>query len=105
MPDEGASVLAHDETPPGLFDDRAATGFYPLATLRPQLIDVANIAHSGLPLLQALGLSLLAALRQRAARCDLSRLLTLRGLLALCRLLTWRGLLTGRRLAALLARS
>jgi len=73
MPDEGASVLPHDETSPGLLDHGTAAGFHPFATLRPQLIDVPDIARSGLGLLKAFWLTLLlpAPLKWTAARLEL----------------------------------
>lgn len=110
MPDEGASVLPHDETPPGLLDHGTAAGFHPFATLRPQLIDVADIARSGLRLLKAplelttrltlllaAPLKLTGALLDLLAGCRLS-LLPRCGLHLLTRsglppLLVWRGLL------------
>ena len=103
MPDEGASVLPHDETPPGLLDYGTAAGFHPFATLRAQLVDVPDIARSGLGLLKAFWLTLLlpAPLKWTAARlellagCRLS-LLPRCGLHLLTRsglppLLVWRG--------------
>jgi len=103
MPDEGASVLPHDETPPGLLDYGTAAGFHPFATLRAQLVDVPDIARSGLRLLKAFWLTWLlpAPLKLTTARLDL---LGRRGLSLLARcglhlltrsglppLLVWRG--------------
>ena len=79
MPDEGPPILPHDEAPAGLLDDGTAAGLNPLAALGTELIDIANIGHSGLLLLQTLRLSLLATLRQRPAGRNLC------GLLAGCR--------------------